>query len=109
MKLKERMPIWVWIIIIGAVITIAVLSCIHLFGILDLSFIGTLFLGFYMWAGSEVLNGVVALVVAAFLFGALGYYIKAYTGIKTPPVNPYNPIGATVTASSIEENKTVVS
>jgi hypothetical protein len=108
MKLQERMPIWVWALIIGLLITATILACIHIFGIYNLSFLGGAFLGFYIWAGSDVLNGVITLVGAAFLFGLIGYYIKGYKGIKTnQPI--YNPQGQTVSAPAQQQSETVVS
>jgi hypothetical protein len=106
MKLKERMPLWIWALLISALIIVPVLVCIQLFGVADLSFFGVAFLGLFNWAGADVLNGIVITALAVLVFGSLGYYIKGFKGIKTP-INQYLPQGQAVTTSA-EESKTVV-
>ena len=110
-RLKERAPLWLWAIIIIVVIIIVVLACVQVFGIMDLSFIPAGYLGIFQWAGSDIFNGLIITTLAVLIFGAAGYYLKGYRGIKTSP----GQLGAGYAPTPVypsqtgEENKTVIS
>jgi hypothetical protein len=109
--LRQKIPAWLIVVVIVLIVVTVIMVTLQAVGIFDFSFLGAWFLGLYLWAGSDVLNGVILLISGALLFGLIGYYIKGYKGTKLPPgqtVPGYAPNPAYPSASS-SEDKTVIS
>jgi hypothetical protein len=81
--LKNRAPLWVWALLLGLVIIVAVLATLHFVGIVDLTFLGDWFMGAFSWASLSIINGGL-LFAGIFIFGAACFWFyKAYiVGVK---------------------------
>lgn len=97
--IKRKMSASAWILVALAVIAIIALPILHVFEIVDLSFIGDGFMNILAWGATDTLNGALMLG-GVFIGGALFYYtIRTYfigTQVPVTTVSNYNPIGQTI-------------
>jgi hypothetical protein len=108
---KTKKPMFTWIVIILALVIVGLLAGLHFFGIIDLSFLAVWFLGLFMWASVDIVNGLIV-TTGIFLLGAATYYIavKYFIGQKiTSPLNTYTPQGQTISQPQQSNSETVVS
>jgi hypothetical protein len=76
--LKTKMSASAWVLIALVVIAAISLPLLHVFGIIDLSFLGEGFMNIMAWGSAEVLNGAL-LLGGVFIGGALTWYtLKKY-------------------------------
>ena len=75
---RSRIPLKFWLILMVIFVVVAILATLHFAGVFDLSFIGAAFLGTYMWASADIMNGLILLAAGGFVFGFLGFAIHKY-------------------------------
>ena len=108
-SLKNKLPIWGWLLIIGVILLVGVVIAFHFTGRIDLVAIGG---EAYIWITYSPLNTIITLSATAVISLAIGYGVtKYFIGIKTAGIqNPnYIPQGQTVGQQQPAKEETVIS
>ena len=110
---KRKLSKSAWVLIIILFVAIIAVAVLAFMGILDLSPISNGYLGVFMWASQDIVNGLLTGVGFVFLGVAIYWVtIKYFIGNKvttsTMPGMGYNPLPSTPSQSQ-KDSETVIS